>query len=137
MVLRMQIKDQVCALEYSKRLDELGVKSESLFIWKEIAYKKSLDGQVIETRIVLDHDGTPWVEFKDRWWRAYTVAELGELLPKGGWHQESTSGGTRVWAVDPKFPHGDIAYTWDKSEANARAKMGIHLIENGLMEIEK
>ncbi len=126
----MKLEKQVISLEYAKRLKELGVKQESLFEWR-----KYRDG---------DHD--VWVvcnkyadDWTDAWGRskkcldkvdAFIVAELGELLPedyfsgkyfsKGNYHIVDKEGITKAEA---------------KTEANARAKMLIYLLENKLITL--
>ena len=61
----MKLEQHVCSLDLAKRLKELGVKQESLFWWgeitKEVHYCKA--GKPLHIS-------------------AFTVAELGEMLPK-------------------------------------------------------
>lgn len=67
----MKLENQVCWLKYSQRLKELGVKQESLFYW-------------------INHDD-PYIWYNSSnypiyvekyYYSAFTVAELGEMLPK-------------------------------------------------------
>ena len=78
----MKLEEQVCSLELAKRLKELGVKQESLFRWTHaLAWSKSTDGRKTPGR------GKDYVEYgnakahKD-FIAAFTVAELGEMLPR-------------------------------------------------------
>ncbi len=125
----MKLEDrECCSLDLAKRLKELRVNQDSLYSFFDtkkygIIIEKSDDEFDLEDYLTVGRIAS-----------AFTVAELGEMLPKGGWHQESTSGGTRVWFVDPIYPHKDKDYTWSEKESNARAKMLIYLIENDLLK---
>ena len=116
----MNIEEQVTSLELSKQIKELGVEQESLFYWIstlqgfEIVYQGELLGEVS--------------------YSAFTVAELGKLLPT--WFY---SGKTLSKALKTEFECGSAEYdkqTWKKAdtEANARGKMLIYLIEHNLIE---
>ena len=113
----MKLEDQVCSLELAKRLKALGVKQESAFYFYG--------------------DGS--VQFgKAMGWTcsAFTVAELGEMLPVG--YPFLTS-----FRLPKDYGVGDMNGKWTMTrggkvevladtEAEARAKMLIYLIENGL-----
>ena len=117
---RSQLEKQVCSLELAKRLKELRVEQESLFSWFEVpGYKGSYD-------IVFHSDSASYMK---KMAAAFTVAELGEMWKK--------------WNIDEPLPHiGQNGWYWyrgeteirEKTEANARAKMLIHLIEKGLVK---
>lgn len=73
----MKLEQQVCSLELSKRLKELGVKQNSHFSWEELFGKP-------EYRLDVTIHGEHRVS-------AFTVAELGEMLPEdihtnGAWY---------------------------------------------------
>ncbi len=123
----MKLEEQVCNLELSKRLKELGVKQESLFWW------------CIEPEAFKNRD---WYigDTNDRKFSAFTVAELGDLLPPDTpsdkdacWMQVSEDGGETHWdnvndgegVPEPTIIRGG-------TEADMRAKMLIHLIKSGL-----
>lgn len=116
----MNIESQVCSLESAKRLKELGVKQPSLFI-------HLIGGPLyFEECLPLMGDG---------WYQAYTVAELGNLLPNQINNKFLTShrcsrDGWWVFYANKNDKDEDINATWDLNEANARAKMLIYLIEN-------
>lgn len=115
----MQLVDQVCSLELSKRLKELGVKQESLFCWTT-----ELDLEFLPTRL-----RNPNICVA-----AFTVAELGEMLPE----RHRTHKEKDCWYVTTHhcLRCDGHDHLWsDKNEANARAKMLIYLIENKLMEV--
>src|SRR5947208_16869171 len=74
-IIYMNLNDYVCSLELSKRLKELGVKQDSLFVW-----------------ISIINTGFDFIKLKEEWepnskevgafnYSAFTVAELGNLLP--------------------------------------------------------
>lgn len=103
----MELNQQVCSLESAKCLKELGVKQESLFYWHETA---RLDGinNINQSKINSKYC-----------YSAFTVAELGEMLrecPQLNWCDLYT---------------GDLIF--QPTEAEARAKMLIYLLENKLI----
>lgn len=138
----MELTSQVCSLELAKRLKELGVKGDCTFYWSDEgdenfilkfkSYNKEVNGDSVE------------------WFLAYTVAELGELLPnmikkvpedyneEYIWYLSIEKGTTTGWNV--KYICYDYeAIDWftltDDSEADARAKMLIYLLENNLVPL--
>jgi hypothetical protein len=123
----MTLESQVCSLELARKLKELGVKQDSYFRW----YRgKILRGNQLTQEL---RRGAPPVS-------AFTVAELGEMLPRLAnyriWQQHSTNSSKLAgkWAItindvkDDKFD--DL--TAD-TEADARAKMLIYLIKTKLI----
>lgn len=116
----MPLEKQVCSIELSKRLKELGVPQESAFYWEKSPYQ----------------DG--WSLFKNEEEHrmqpncaAFTVAELGEMLRGRDW-----SGGivpSHCWARCHELPEGQRVFE-ASSEADARAKMLIYLIEQGIIK---
>lgn len=132
----MKLEQQVTSLEISKRLKELGVKQESYFQWYE------LYGDNNWTLAPLNKSGNNTVS-------AFTVAELGEMLPDyvATDHLYSLQQ-TRNWTVvaERKLRY-HISYWFlgkeilhsidDDSEANARGKMLIYLLENNLLTLTK
>lgn len=132
----MNIEDQVCSLELSKRLKELGVRQESLFYWWD-GDDINDEGHSVSRIEIENNDSAPsnFVVYS-----AFTVAELGEMLPKEIWHPNKHK--PMVCRPANRLCHWVVYYdkdTWteENSEANARARMLIHLIENGLMEVPK
>lgn len=127
----MTLEQQVASLELSKRLRELGVRQESLWSW---------------CRSV----GKPWNEARKGTWNiqldgpeenepnsieqisAFTVAELGELMKnhglESGWFEDDQ----KWWAFFTLKPSCHKADT----EADARAKALIYLLENNLVKVE-
>src|ERR1017187_8222476 len=122
----MKLEDQVCSLELSKRLKELGVKQESYFYWSNI--------DTPHPRLVIHFERSE--RSGDFWISAFTVAELGEMLPYGfeDYKYSSECGLNKYWSCTaPQL--NDYAYEQDINEANMRAKMLIHLIENKLISL--
>jgi hypothetical protein len=114
----MKIEDQVCSLDLAKRLKELGVKQESYFrhvrlfgsgenyqVWRIDGWDKHLPSSQLEQVEKMWLDGIP----------AFTVAELGELLPLIITHQQ-------VNAAYPMPQHGEEKdEEWDKIEEARQA----------------
>lgn len=136
----MQLEQEVCSLELAKRLKELGVKQESYFFYRHNEkgnYELCEDeGEFCHHKIIPEEHGIS----------AFTVAELGELLP---WYIESgflkhpkkwlkiekwgNVDGSTEWNVNYYNEFiGDIIAKIDSTEADARAKMLIYLLENNL-----
>ena len=117
---------QVCALIYSKRLKELGVEQKSLWWW--VTYD---DGKEITHR--LEKEPT---NITDTDCCAYTVAELGWMLPHYVFTKANglTEGLWEGWMYQKGFfnPSPFEVDTLAKTEANARAKMKIYLLENNI-----
>lgn len=127
----MKLESQVCSLELAKKLKELGVKQHSYFYWakeemSDSTYKWNLITGELQIRIA-----TPGM-IRDSI-AAFTVAELGEMLPAGYVSYQS-----------PNIPKGNW-FCWQSprsnqrqeadTEAHARAKMLVYLIENKLIRI--
>lgn len=113
----MKLENQVTNLELAKKLKELGVEQESLFYWKQeaIHYWQKLDTKDLAAPSC---------------YSAFTVAELGEILPYWCFSTKQEKGGYSCMADYPKWNCG-----WQNAdtEADARAKMLIYLLENKLM----
>ncbi len=123
---KVKLEDQVCSLGLAKRLKELGVKQESIFSWYRKGFYISQDVKY-EAR-------EPYVTFAqgegefpfERLAAAFTVAELGEMLPE---RTDSKNIGGQ-WEV---YWYGEKESRYATTEADARAKMLIDLIEKGLV----
>jgi len=142
----MNLESQVCSLELAKQLKELGVEKSSLFYWG--AYENPLSGIVSEKTCSDDDwdiyycDDKTYKKCPPDWdYPAYTVAELGEMLPDilkenfTLWMKKYENS----WVYDYSYKSisitGDCETIFsDKTEANARAEMLIWLIENGHMK---
>lgn len=125
----MNLELQVTSLELSKKLRELAVSQKSYFHWYYSVYTE----EDFKWRLMQHHR----LDIKekhndDNVISAFTVAELGELLPDmfatcrnedgewmGAWDESK-------WNILEKIN------SYDKTEANCRAKILIYLIENDL-----
>lgn len=132
----MNLEDQVCALEYAKRLAELGVNKMSYFEWLKAPHKNDYDAWEVKPIYPkqVQNLGLP----------AYSVAELGVMLP------QFIDFKSDDFKTDDLFVHltilkdgdkftvvylaNEISFT-DNNEANARAKMLIYLLDQGLMMV--
>lgn len=117
----MELKNQVCSLEISKKLKELGIDQVSAFYWS--ANGSLFLGEEDHPPMKLPHIS------------AFTVAELGELLPENYYTMKNRFG---EWTPC----HEDKAMTLNKApahipnpknEADLRGKMLIYLKENNLL----
>ncbi len=131
----MNLEQQVCSLDLAKRLKELGVKQEGQFFWQGYLHS----GHTIELVQFGKVDGNY------DYCAAFTVAELGEMLPPEiNWGQGFKSLQILLLSDQPRkwdvryylggsgiAPRGQSAET----EADARAKMLIYLLENKLIVV--
>lgn len=153
----MTLEKQVCSLELAKKLKELGVKHESLFYWK---YSQGRgNDQVVPMERIIESEYF-------NYYQAYTVAELGEMLPRyiadadqplsgvkgkqyhliieslgddyssdnkiDGWRIRY--GGTKI-KIDSEHKLNSAGIYYVSTEADARAKMLIYLLENKLITL--
>lgn len=128
----MKLESQVCSLELAKQLKELGVKQESAFYWhmKDQTADDAEDyGEVYKVVYCKEVVSVPY----DRW-AAFTVAELGEMLDVGVTSFmvfDEAPGEGKTWiCMRDELDQTQVSGT----EADARAKMLIYLIENGLVK---
>lgn len=133
----MKLQDQVTSLELARKLKKLGVKQESLFWWAK------RPDEIPSSALLLNQDELKEqlnsINFRENFniYSAFTVAELGEMLPNeiGGYktHKEGLN-----WC-SIKYVSGEHSkydwLVWADTEANARAKMLIYLLENGLIKL--
>lgn len=121
----MELSKQVVSLELAKRLKELGVKQESIFSW-------CLNPRPDDTWYIADQVWTDdRYSLRDKV-SAFTVAELGESLKDYQmeclWFEEK-----RQWGCFQTLDGRDAHYA--DTEADARAKMLIYLLENKLITV--
>lgn len=142
----MKLEQQVVSLELAQKIKELGVKQkESLFQWVDCKLNEDENGKTRNHWAIFttdDYGKDPqspmtelpeWYDFEDfdygKCIPAFTVAELGELLPKNvsfpipqreakGW----------IWRNEDGNHFID-------TEANARASLLIHLLENNFITL--
>lgn len=137
----MDVESEVCSLELSKKLEELGVDHDALF------YYLNIDGEG-KYYVYYNEDMPEDYEYEGVPISAFTSAELGKLLPfLIEWQNHtcylgSMFGYTKFgYTANVHYHYHDgediIAFDFaDENEANARAQMLIYLIENKLMEIK-
>lgn len=144
----MKLKQQVSSKKPSKRLKELGVKQKSLWYWN---YQAFITGyQWILTMSRPDFGEDQEIEQTTEGYSAFTVAELGEMLPR-----YNVKSFPWTWETAPIFLNGenqfeinflDDRYVDDRetmqhfsllsepiyasTEADSRAAMLIYLLEN-------
>jgi len=130
----MKLESQVVSLELSKRLKELGVKQGSLFTWVEsIGANETYDdgtknGEYKLTRFdgaVSNFHAMGFESKEHPMFSAFTVAELGEMLPHMIQKPPKTGDGKK-WYVAP-------TNGFFETEADARAALLIYLLENKLI----
>lgn len=122
----MEIEAHGCSFEYAKILKELGVKQISVFRW------------------INENSTSPNFHF-DYYQNmamgicAFTSAELGQLLPmfiEEEYFFNSHRCARNGWWVSYTSSHNESIHTyWDTSEANARAKLLIGLIEKSIIKV--
>jgi hypothetical protein len=135
----MKLEDQVCSLELAQKLYELGVTQRAAFAW---AYTSARPTPFL----VLDDNRKDFGDGLGLSATAFTVAELGEMLPHQFYHGERhcvmtiAKANPTQWNVIYRYPFGgghiqEVGMT-ATTEADARAKMLIYLLENHLLKVE-
>jgi len=129
----MKLEDQVTSLELSKKLKELGTNQESLWYWEDT----SKDGEVEKWQITLGNGA--FKNLKD-FVSVFTVAELGEMLPKNiksknniAWLQIEVQGAQDGWSCQYKDSNRVIKFFETRTISDSMAKMLIYLLENKLI----
>lgn len=156
----MKLEQQVTSLEISKRLKELGVRQESLFYWRlgystSESFKNGVStGKQGHFRdYELTYYPKPRYTTADIKWNerdlarldetelsAFTVAELGEMLSsKGGVYfsgKDNLESPNKWFCTKmsmPEFEYWQEQFVQADTEADARGKMLIYLLENKLL----
>jgi len=119
----MNREQQVVSLELAKKLNELGVKQESLFYWVR-HWVPAIERRAFDLFYGKDEN-----DKVNEYISAFTVAELGEML---GTHYHSYKVKDYFeWVCDA--PNNKAESQYANTEADARAKMLIYLLENKLI----
>lgn len=115
----MKLEEQVVSCEIAKRLKELGVEQESLWYWFDVKNSSLLLGLSYKIPTGLYRHDIVGI------YSAYTVAELGRDLPKFHEFKLFKNPSQYHMLLDKE------ATVWHSAdtEANARGKMLIHLLE--------
>lgn len=122
----MELEQQVCNSSLAKRLKKLGVKQESLFYYA--ANSKDIYLSAYEKDSV----------------SAFTVAELGNILKNinkiknmfvTSEYLQMTYKNNFKWICSLNETNKDVIFKQADTEADARAKMLIYLLENKLIKL--
>jgi len=130
----MKLEKQVCSLENSKKLHELGVKQNSHFGW-------CVRSEPAHPPYLVDIAYTPGYRYE--YTPAYTVAELGEMLrllntdiTVNQW--DHGNGHVNIEGIAAQYNHDSSTIIESQcfgTEADARALMLIWLIENRHVDV--
>jgi len=125
----MKLEDQVCSLELAKKLKELGVDQDSYFYWCRI---RDLETDHVSIKSESQIENLENYYQVDKITSAFTVAEIGEMLPHffDSWHEVGT------WEYSIKLDRDGGMTFCAKTEADARAKTLIYLLEKGFIRNE-
>lgn len=133
----MKLEQQVCSLVLAKRLKELGVKQESFCYWftqTNAVPVVPLYGDDAE-RVFENWGGKTPPSSNGGLWSAFTVAELGEFVPKGEYVETFFHSLEIQLTCTFQRPIAEKDVFVGSNEADCRAKMLIYLIENDLITI--
>jgi len=136
----MRIETQVCSLEQSKRLKELGVEQKSVFYFHP-AFDKPVFGEVVTTVTGKQYKKTQVCNDKGGANAAFTVAELGVMLPD----DVRTNGQGILFVFNPlgnkldKLALEGLPFDFKvyPTQAQASAAMLIHLLENNIITVQE
>lgn len=141
-MIKMKIEEQVCSFELAKKLKELGIEQKSLWYWCPcptssnpkyyyIYINSGYQYENIKNDLKRHKEG-----HKSQICSAFTVAELGEMLPDDIISRRYSKESPEIsYIVRGKEEEGRLFE--EKTEANARAKMVIFLIEKGYLKANK
>lgn len=142
----MKLENQVVSLELAKKLKELGVKQDSLAYW---GWYLPMDegarnrGGHLWRVGYFEHTPKDCYALADseEFYSAFSVAELGEILPFEIGEARSWSGykdGKGNWEAWLEEQGEMIGHTFvADTEADARAKTLVYLLENDLLSLNK
>lgn len=145
----MKLENQVCSPKLSKKLAKLGVKQDSAFYWWTINTPKETILAIRSSNSIKDIRNTGYRTTmghkSDEYVSAFTVAELGELLPSQfdntlpsfPW-LVCTKDKTEEWEVGYcKHAEGFTdGFSSNKNEADARAGLLIFLLERNFIKLK-
>ena len=134
----MKLEEQVCSLELAKKLKELGVEQASIFYWDK-------NGSLLfdeESGFIEVNSGGEVIDYEvfKNITSAFTVAELGELLPINYTTGKNIGRNTKKkiidWIGGYYVAYSDDGYSSAETEANARAKCLYYLLKNDIVKVE-
>ena len=117
----MELRNQVCSLELAKKLKELNCQQDSLWYWIVDEKTKEVDLS----------NGKPIIKGL-KFYSAFTVAELGEMLPIG---YCSTNSGKMIKSYVCGKIESNTKDCYAKTEVNSRAMALIYLLEKNLIKL--
>lgn len=133
----MKIENQVCTLEQAKRLQELGVDAESVYYfspWEYFDGETLFIGQKCDKGFFHCLDGEVETFTAKEVYPAFTVAELGLMLPAGYDTMQTTAEGWRCYDTNGNDVVKDFIYA---TESECRAAAVIHLLESNLTTVQE
>lgn len=132
----MEISEQVVSLKLAKRLKELGYPQEGLWYW----VKECWDLGKCDKKLMTKSEMSVREDYNRYTYKvictAPTVAELGEWLPEALFGEENIYILYEDCCVIEFVSFGGYFYCNEKTEANARARILIWLVENGYVSFE-
>jgi hypothetical protein len=118
----MDLKKQVVSLEYAKRLKELGVYADTYFHWAFNPFAHGQEWFLDDENLAYDPDYSI---------SAFTVAELGELLPIEIFGVEGMRYDLNIWKSKEGW---NAAYWWDEDSRRRVKTMSITFNEKNLVD---
>lgn len=132
------MKNKVTSLELSKKLKDLGVKQESAFYW----VSQTIPSQDYNFEVQTKEYSEEWGMVKHS---AFLSCELGEMLPDEVEIKEESyfmeygiafRGGWQIYLRQNGSTGYQERYSFEaETEAEARGKMLVYLLENNLIEL--
>lgn len=131
--LVMEIENQLCSIEQSKRLKELRIRNSGQFNWKEFEHKKTK-----EIKIGWTFGGVgQWESLKSYNiqgnYSAFTCAELGVML-REYCNRISSTNENNYLILEKDLPNA--SFSAQSTETKARAELLIFLLESKLLSSE-
>ena len=128
----MELEDQVCCLKLSKKLKKLGIKQQSIYLWRNIFNKlgeKETDSYELYHPII----GYTW-SLESNKYSAFTVSELLDMLVRGCFFNSTNELNLIIEKKEDFYylkckqcPYDIRELTKDKNLANSLAKLIIFL----------
>lgn len=119
----MKKEDQVVSIELAKEMEKLGIEQDSVWYWTGAEWNDEVEWVLIHQD---ERD-----RIRKEIFSAFTVAELGEMLPQGYWESGKIAIDSIYfcsYVYDFEAPDGYVdELKYGNTEADARAKMWIYL----------
>lgn len=143
----MTLEQQVISLSLAKRLKELGVKQGSIYYWRGVSNNTAIEPEnwFYSWRIVRSDETVPEHSNNARLriYPAFTVAELGEMLPRyiqiQGFSCELEIIRSSVWRFYYGAPESEYGIKFtaptDADEAESRGLFLAYLLESKLLDL--